>query len=156
VIKAIIENLGHRCQCTITAAQLKKRGFQCFASSPQAVTYRAELHGNREATVAELLEYMQQWVQEANSISVQFQFLIIDSLCAVRISSFSDGECRAVERITSSTGTESEQTSEVIVIAAAIGATLLVVLVVVVTLVTGVLVGAHRRHQRSLKLNGLR
>jgi len=75
--------------------RLSERGFQCFPSSPQAVTYRAELHGTREATVAELVEDIEQWVQEGVSIPIQFQVLTVDASCDVSVNSFTDTECRA-------------------------------------------------------------
>ena len=94
IVKAIISNLVSRCGCGLTADHVTQRGFQCFPSSPQAVTYRAELRGTREASVEDLLQDMQQWIQDGVSFPIQFQILQVDSFCDVSISSFADPECR--------------------------------------------------------------
>ena len=68
------------------------RGFRCFASSPEAATYRAELHG---ATNAEFLRIIEQWVQSGPSLSIELRLIAIDSSCDVQISSLMEAECRS-------------------------------------------------------------
>lgn len=125
---------------------MKERGFLCFDSSPQAITYRAELHGTRDATVAELLQDMQEWIQDGATISVQFQLLTVDSTCDVSISSFTELECR----------TESTSRPETVLI---IGVTLvvIVVLVVIVIAIVPIVVTLVRRYRyNAIKLQDLR
>ena len=57
--------------------------FQCFPSSPQAVTYRATLQGVRDMTVQQLLQHIEEWVTQGGPISEQLQQLTIDSTCDV-------------------------------------------------------------------------
>lgn len=71
------------------------RGFQCFASSPDAVTYRAQLHATTNTTVQELLRIIEQWVHSGKSLTIQLRLTVVDSSCDVQISSFAEMECRS-------------------------------------------------------------
>ena len=126
ILRSIISNLVSRCGCDITEDHVTQRGFQCFPSSPQAVTYRAELRGTREASVEDLLQDMQQWIQDGASIPIQFQILQVDSFCDVGISSFTDPECSAGEVGSIPT---------VALIAGTVGSVTIVLIVVIVVVV---------------------
>ena len=89
------------CECDFSMDRIRNGGFQCFPSSPGAVTYRAELHGTLEATVPDLIEDITQWLSSDASISVQLQKLTIDTSCSVVIRSLSEKECKAYETATS-------------------------------------------------------
>ncbi len=36
-------------------------GFQCFADTPELVTFRAQIHGSSEVTALNLVQIIQQW-----------------------------------------------------------------------------------------------
>ena len=93
IVEAIISNIVPQCGCAFTEDRVRMRSFQCFPSSPEAVTYRAELHGTREASVQDLLGDMKQWIQGGPSITVQLQLLTVDSSCNASISSLTEPEC---------------------------------------------------------------
>ena len=57
--------------------------FQCFPSSPQTVTYHAELHGTMQANVSQLLAFLQEWTSSVDTIAVQVLPLSVQSFCAV-------------------------------------------------------------------------
>lgn len=135
----IISNVESRCGCAFTEDRLTQRGFQCFASSPDAVTYRVVLHSTREASVQDLTQDIEQWIQEGAPISVQFLLLAIDSSCDVAISSFSDAECRA------GTGADEEQISTMALIGAVLGASVAVILVAL-ALVAVLIVVWRKKH----------
>ena len=68
-------------------------------SSPNAVTYQAELHGTLEATVPDLIGDIIEWLSSGASISVQLQRLTIDSSCSVAISFFNENECMGQQQM---------------------------------------------------------
>ena len=138
-----------RCGCVLTEDHVTQRGFQCFPSSPQAVTYRAELRGTREASVEDLLQDMQQWIQDA-SFPVQFHILTVDSSCDVSISSFSDPECTTGgnEEFGAAGNEQSTKIDSIIGALAFVGVVVLLVLIIIVILV----IAMRRNQQASLKL----
>jgi len=93
-VQSVINNVAVYCGCALTEDRLSEKNFVCFPSSHQAVTFRAELHATREASVAELVEGIEQWIRGGVSISVHFQLLTIDALCDVSINSFTEKECK--------------------------------------------------------------
>ena len=101
ITQAIINNLIHRCGCVLnTESQdiiIQNSYFDCFSS--EAVTYRAELHGTRETTAAELLQHIQQWVKDGASIFLQSRRLSADPDCEVNISSFDEPGCQGDQTI---------------------------------------------------------
>ena len=120
--------------------RIRNEGFQCFPSSPDAVTYRAELHGTLEASVPDLIEDITEWLSSGASISVQLQRLTIDSSCSVAISSFNENECMA-------TGTATNGPSTGVVIGVAIG--VIVSIVVAITIIILVIVILHHKNRRD-------
>ena len=120
--------------------RIRNGGFLCFPSSPNAVTYRAELHGTLKASVPDLIEDITQWLSSGASISVQFQLLTIDSSCSVAISSFNENECMA-------TGTATNEPSTGVVIGVAIG--VIVAIAVAITIIILVIVILHHKNRRD-------
>ena len=123
---------------------MKERAFKCFDSSPQAVTYRAELHGTREASSGMLLQMLQEWVRNGATFSVQFQLLTADSSCDVGISSLAESECSAShDPVSDPDPGESGNSSVPIIIGATIGVILLLAIIAVVI----VIVVVRMRHK---------
>ena len=87
IVRAIINNVAPRCGCAFTEDQISERSFQCFLSTPRAITYRARLRGTTGATVADLIRYIEEWVQEGN----YFSLLTVDTSCSVGIDSLNVG-----------------------------------------------------------------
>ncbi len=94
VIQAIVSHLNMRCQCDIN---ITSAGFQCFPSSPNAVTFRARITGSQQTTASEMIRFLEEWTASEATISVQAQLLSSDGNCAVRIASLSEQECRLEE-----------------------------------------------------------
>ena len=126
---------------------MTQRGFQCFPSSPQSVTYRAELQGTREASVEDLLQDMQQWIQDGASFPVQLQILTVDSSCDVGIRSFTEPECRA---------DGSNEQSMGVIVGVTIGSVFSLLLVTAIILVVIVVIAMRRNRQASFKLEASR
>ena len=107
--------------------RIRKEGFQCFPSSPDAVTYRAELHGTLDTTVHDMIEYIGAWLSSDASISVQLQRLTIDSTCSVTIGSFDESECKATVSVTGD-----RESSDTTVVGISIGGVAAVVVVLII------------------------
>ena len=144
VLEAIISNIVLQCGCVFTEDHVKERSFQCFPSSPEAVTYRAELHGTREASVQDLLGDMKQWIQGGPSITVQLQLLTVDSSCNASISSLTEPECGVSSDSELSIGATVGLVSGIIVA---------ILLLIVVVAVVIVVVAICKNRQVTLKLN---
>ena len=56
--------------------------FLCHPSSPQSVTYQAQLHGTLQALVTDLLTLIEEWVSSGDTIPLQFFPLKLDGACA--------------------------------------------------------------------------
>ena len=133
--------------------RIRNGGFLCFPSSPNAVTYRAELHGTLKACVPDLIEDITEWLSSGASISVQFQLLAIDSSCSVAITSFNENECRnTITMTTTVTGNEGSTTSVSqnytgVVIGVAIG--VIVAIAVAITIIILVIIILHHKNHRD-------
>ena len=121
--------------------------------SPEAVTYRAELHATRDTTVEDLLRFMEQWVRDGAHITVQLQLLTIDSSCDVGIGSFTERECRSDEDTTSNGSIVGTMISSEEIVGATVGVTTVLVLIIMVlaTVIIVVAVHIHRKKQQAAK-----
>ena len=143
-MNTIINNIGPRCGCVLNEDHFTNRGFQCFPSSPKAVTYRAELHGTLQASVPELIVYLEEWISSEVSVIVQFLILSIDESCTVEITSIAEEECRVRESTTGPIETTSSQSSSTIMTVVVCVVVLLIV--VIITIVVVVIVIVRNRH----------
>ncbi len=89
IVMALVNLVSTQCGCDFTTSQLTDRVFLCDPSSPNAVTYQAQLHGTRHANVSQLASIIQGLSQETTSIPVQFSLLTIQSFCIVSSTSLS-------------------------------------------------------------------
>lgn len=90
---AIVTDVEQRCQCGFTSNHITNKVFQCFDASPQAVTYRAALHGTVNIISLELISQIDHWISGGSAVSVQNILIRVDSSCMVTASSYSDDEC---------------------------------------------------------------
>ncbi len=86
-MEAVVKNVAFRCGCDFREDRLTDRVFLCFPSSPQSVTYHAQLHGTLNANVTELFTAIQEWVSTGVTIPVQFLPVTISSVSEVSSSS---------------------------------------------------------------------
>lgn len=87
LLEAIIDNVVPRCGCDLRPDRITDRVFQCFPSSPQTITYHAQLHGTLQANVSQLLTALREWALSVETVAVQFLPLSVESFCAVASSS---------------------------------------------------------------------
>ena len=97
ILADVITNaIQERCRCVFTRDRITDGVFQCFPDSPQAVTYRATLHGTAELSALGLLDFIKDWSKNddsATDIRVDSILLRVDHVCDVTITSISDEEC---------------------------------------------------------------
>ena len=148
-MNAIINNIDPRCGCVLNEDHFTNRGFQCFSSSPQAVTYRAELHGTLQASVPDLIVYLEEWISSEVTISVQFLILSIDESCTVEVSSTAEEECRAREStvISMVDNTLTNQSNSTVIV---VGVLLVVAMVIIAVVVIVIVI--VRNHHSALNL----
>ena len=92
---AITLNINQCCQCGLSHENITDGVFRCFSNSPQAVTFRALLHGTAKASSSKIVSRIEQWIS-VNDVTIPVQSVLInvDSSCIVIISSFGDRECQ--------------------------------------------------------------
>ena len=91
---AIVSNINQYCLCGLSRENVTNGVFRCFPASPQAVTFRAVLHGGTKASSSKLSSFIEQWIRNDVTIPIQSVLINVDSSCMVAISSFDDGECQ--------------------------------------------------------------
>ena len=127
--------MAGRCSCAFTADQLTDRVFLCHPSSPQSVTYRAQLHGTLQAPVTDLITLIEEWASSGDTIPVQFLPLEVVGACASLSSSTMKCE-----------GTESTDSGAVVA-----GVVLLFIVLVVVIVISVSIIIATRIRRAKLK-----
>ena len=167
IVKAIVQFVATNCDCDFTADRLTDRVFLCHPSSPQSITYQAQLHGTLQAPVADLIAMIQEWSSSGGTIPVQLLPLTLNGAC-VSSSSYTV-ECDATEPTQMedkpstgiqsstedhfSTGVQSstEVQSSTVVQSVSIIAAVVVVLVVVIVLITIIITIRVRRSNLNPK-----
>ena len=81
IVEAIVKFIAAKCNCDFTANRLTDRVFLCHPSSPQSVTYQAQLHGTLRAPVADLITIIQNWANSGVTITVQLLPLTLNGAC---------------------------------------------------------------------------
>ena len=132
----MLEKTQELCQCGFISDRLTDEVFQCFPASPEAVTYRAMLHGTTNTTSAQLISHIEQWTAKGAAITIQQVLLRVDGSCAVAVSSLVDDECQKRKVRSDSFGS-----NDMIIIGSISGGVLATVILVVV-IVTAVITAA--------------
>ena len=153
IVEAITRSVVRRCGCGFSEDRIRGVIFRCFPSSPDAVTYRAELHGTLEATVPNLIEDITEWLSSGASIPVQLQLLTIDNSCSVTISSLNENECMATGTGTSgpSTGMGTNGPSTGTVVGIAIGVIGAIAVAIAIAIAV-ILFLCHKNRRATLKM----
>jgi hypothetical protein len=90
----MVKGLNQHCQCDYRVGQITNAGWRCFPQSPTAVTFRADISDQLQATEYET-DFLETWVSSGVVVLVQAQILSVNRHCKTIISSFSEEECRA-------------------------------------------------------------
>ena len=85
IVKRLVEVVVAGCGCNFTDTFITDIVFQCFPSSPHAVTYHVQLHSALNNSVSGLVSYLQEWASSGHGVSIPVQFipLAVDSFCTV-------------------------------------------------------------------------
>ena len=79
----MLSNIQEHCQCSFVRDRITDEAFHCIPASPQAVIYRATLHGTASATSSELISRIEQWTSTRAGITVDQTQLNVDWSCFV-------------------------------------------------------------------------
>lgn len=143
----MLQKTQELCQCGFISDRLTDEVFQCFPASPEAVTYRATLHGTTNTTSAQLIPYIEQWTAEGAAITIQQVLLRVDGSCAVAVSSLLNDECQKRNVRSNSFGN-----NNIVIIGSTSGGVLATVTLVVV-IVTVIIIAAiclrKKKHRKS-------
>ena len=78
------------CGCDINSDHLTDSVFLCTSSSPNSVTYQAQLHGTLQANVYQLAEIIQEeFYTKRKSVRIHFSVLPVVEYCIVPANSYS-------------------------------------------------------------------
>ena len=133
-----MENVDSRCGCGFREDRITDRGFHCFPSSPQSVTYHAQLHGTYNANASDLIFTLQDWVSEGVTIiPVQFLPLTVSSVCAVS-SSVPTENCPG-----EATPTPASTSATTVIVAVSVAVSIAVIFIIVIA----VLIAFYIRHR---------
>ena len=142
---AIVVNVEERCQCGFTQDQIASSAFKCFPASPQAVTYRAVLHGTASTTSSQLISQIEQWISGGVTISVQNVLLNVDTNCVIVIVSNHDDECGMMDDNTVMTESSA--------IGGIVGGMVAVVLILIVIIVIAVVAALFLRMRKKRQVS---
>ena len=132
ILEAIVKFMAGKCACAFTADRLTDRVFLCHPSSPQSVTYQAQLHGTLQAPVTDLITMIEEWASSGDTIPVQFLPLKLEGACASFDSS--TVECEGTE--STEIGEVTSGGNPVMTIIAGVVAVFVVMALVIVILVS--------------------
>lgn len=147
IAEAIAANVALRCGCDFTEEHITNRVFQCFPSSPNTVTYHAQLHNTPQASASQLLTVMQEWATSTDTIAVNFLPLTMDSICTEALSSPQE---TCPDDVLQSKPTTSNVTSDrSTLIAAATAVAVLVVLIACTAVVVALVVMFRKKRSKN-------
>ena len=153
MISSVARAVNDICHCDFSRDSFhdidNTAGFQCFDSSPTAVTFRAEIMDSERANISQLIAILEQWVLSQPTIVVLSSRLSIDSDCSVEIESYSEAECSTI-----GTSSSSDNSSRIGSIAGGILGGLLV-LVIVVVVIIGLVVKLRKKASYSLDTDSI-
>ena len=141
-MNALVKNVASRCGCDFTEDHITDPVFQCYPSSPQSVTYHAQLHGTLNTNVQELIRYMEDWASTGVTIPVQLLPLTVSSICEVD-SSTAQEHCPG-EVTTTVTSTSGPSSTTPIITAVSV----IIIIAIVIAVATTLLI-AYTRYRHS-------
>ena len=84
IVDEIVSTVSSNCGCGFTSDHLTDSVFLCSSSSPNSVTYQAQLHETPQANVSQLMNIItEELYKETISIKVQFSLLFFENVCIV-------------------------------------------------------------------------
>ncbi len=152
-MNALVANVVPRCGCAFSEDRIVDRVFQCFPSSPQSVTYHAQLHGTLNANASELFIAIQEWLSTDVTIPVQLLPLTVSSVCAVSSSTPMEdcpGEMTTDPSSTPEATSSSNASSATVIVAVSVGI-ILALIIMLTVLIIAIFYVRHRHATVNLK-----
>lgn len=92
----LISRINENCQdCRLTDDRIRNGQLDCFDSSLQTVTYRAEVHGTQDRNSEQILGEIGDLVRSDESLRVLSVTMSLVSTCQVRIDSLDEEKCES-------------------------------------------------------------
>ena len=136
VINEFVRTVSSSCGCGFNSGHLTDSVFLCSLSSPNSVTYQAQLHGTPLANVSQLIKIIEEeLLQEKVSIKVQFSLLTIQKICIVPYGTerpCDDVSSASTEVMASCVGIITGITTAFIIIILVMGVTIVVLIIKIV------------------------
>lgn len=136
------------CECSITSDRITNGVFQCFPASPDAVTYRAKLHGTTSANSTQLISHVEQWTAQGAAINIQQVLLRVDGSCRVAVSALVDDECQKRSVRSDSTNGNDNNNNIIFIISGGVLATVITVVIIVIVIATVVVCLRRNKHKK--------
>ena len=84
IVSDIVQAVSSTCGCDFTSDHLTDSVFLCSSSSPNSVTYQAQLHGTPQANASQLAEIIHdEFYTKRKSVYVLFSLLPVVDYCKV-------------------------------------------------------------------------
>ena len=145
---AVMDSTQELCECSITSDRITNGVFQCFPASPDAVTYRAKLHGTTSANSTQLISHVEQWTAQGAAINIQQVLLRVDGSCRVAVSALVDDECQKRSVRSDSTNGNDNNNIIIFIISGGVLATVITVVVIVIVIATVVVCLRRNKHKK--------
>ena len=131
--REMAKNIQKFCSCQFNSNLLLDSRFECIADSPKIVIFQSQLSGTNRLSAAELVQYVEQWINSTNRLLVYGAYVFIYRSCNLLATNFESIDCP----ITGQDHKEpkEEKSIEPVVIGGVLGGGLLVILMVIVIVI---------------------
>ena len=161
ILRDIVQVVSSSCGCAFISDCVTDSVFLCSSTSPNSVTYQAQLHGTLQANVYQLADIIQdEFYTKRKSIRVQFSLLPVVGFCLVppNIITPCDNWITSTEEMSVSTSSQSETSSPEDTTGAnnvvVVGLSVAIAVVVIVFLLIGVILCLHVIRKQKDKTKG--
>lgn len=146
ISREMAKNVQEYCSCQFNSNLLLNSRFECIADSPKVIIFQAQLSGTNQLSAAELVPYIEQWVNSTNGLVVQGASVSLYTSCNLVTTDFESIECPIARQDQNQQKEDNEHSLEPAVIGGVLGGGLLVILIVIV-IAAGVIVLYTKRQK---------
>ena len=161
ILRYIVQVVSSSCGCAFIFDHLTDSVFLCSSSSPNSVTYQAQLHGTLQTNVYQLADIIhEEFYTKRKAIRIQSSLLPVVGFCLVppNIITPCDNQITSTEEMSVSTSSTSETSSLEDTTAAnyvvVVGVSVAIAVVVIVFLLIGVILCLHVIRKQKDKTKG--
>ena len=93
IVTTLVQVVEQACECGFTRDHITEDAFQCFPESQQHVTFRARLKETSQASIPQLIAYIEQWAITSKIVTIRQFRLGIKNTCDTVVNDFFSPEC---------------------------------------------------------------